>query len=150
LATILYLQFADMSVTTATSFGKWLHDKRLDARLSLESLAGKAKVSKQYLSVLERAAPHALTGKPVTPKPELVERLAKALDADIDEARTAAGYASPSREPQTVKELVERLWDLGIQINFADDLLVDNSPDALERAKASIAAIMQAQFGKFA
>lgn len=59
----------------------------------MEELAGKVGMSKQYISVLERGAPHALTGKAVTPSVEKIEAIAKALGADLDEGLAAAGYA---------------------------------------------------------
>ncbi|MGI8542059.1 MAG: helix-turn-helix domain-containing protein [Aridibacter sp.] len=84
------LQFLDMNENT---FGKWLNEHRTNARLSQQALGDKTGMSKQYISVLERGEPHALTNKPVTPAVDIVDALAKALDRPIDEARLAAGYA---------------------------------------------------------
>lgn len=79
---------------TKNTFGKWLQTHRKEARLSMQALADSVGLSKQYISVLERGQPHALTGKPVTPKKESVDALAVALNRSINEARHAAGYAS--------------------------------------------------------
>ena len=133
------LQFVVMS-----DFGEWLKGKRLDQRLTLETMAHKTGLSKQYISVLERGQPHALTGKPITPKLETVDKIARALGVPSGEARHAAGYAAPITEPQTIRELKERLWDLGIHLELADE--GEDGPEAVERAKASIAALMNAIF----
>lgn len=88
-----YLQFLDMS----RNFADWLKSARKKAGLTMEALADKVSVSKQYISVLERGEPHALTDKPVTPKRELVQSLAKALGGDENEALISAGYIPDSR-----------------------------------------------------
>jgi len=132
------------------AFGNLVARRRLDQNLSQRELARRIGKSATYINYVEQGKNPASRSGLFKPTVEAVDKIAKVLSIPQNEARQAAGYAGIAQEPQTVKELVERLWDLGIQINFADDLLVDNSPDALERAKASIAAIMQAQFGKFA
>jgi transcriptional regulator with XRE-family HTH domain len=87
------LQFVDVN-TSAKDFGEWLRLKRKQAMLSMEALGKKVGVSKQYISVLERAENHALTGKPVTPDREKVEALAKAVGGDVGEALNLAGFSS--------------------------------------------------------
>lgn len=79
------------------TFGKWLQENRKDAQLSMQDLADKVGLSKQYISILERGEPHTLTGKPVTPQKKFVDALAKALNRPINEARYAAGYAGEKR-----------------------------------------------------
>lgn len=80
------------------SFGSWLKNKRTAIRLSgaeLERLSG---VSRQYISNLERELVYERTQNPVQPSVEIVDKLARALGADPDEARLAAGYAPQAPE----------------------------------------------------
>lgn len=92
-----------------TNFAEWLRSARRKAHLTMEVLARKIGKSKQYISVLERGEPHVLTGKPVTPKKAVVESLASALNADVDEALAAAGYASQTQTPPEQVEIIEIL-----------------------------------------
>ncbi len=96
--TIAYLQFVDVKENRAKAFGEWLRQKRKERHLTMEELGRKVGLSKQYLSVLERAEPHALTGKPVTPGIDNVDRIAAALEVDSGEARRMAGYASDDED----------------------------------------------------
>jgi transcriptional regulator with XRE-family HTH domain len=77
------------------TFGQWLFEKRREAGLTQPQLAESAGTSKQYVSNLERDAPHPLTGALPRPKVEIVDALARALGAPIAEARLSAGYAPP-------------------------------------------------------
>lgn len=145
------LQFVDVSLQQ--TFGLWLRTKRTEARMSLQSVANKAGISKQYLSVLERAEPHALTGKPVKPKVELVEQLAKALGADPDEARIAAGFAPESftyGKPQNLQDLFRILSDIGIDgIHFVnEDALRSASPEELQELLDSIRVAVEVTLSK--
>jgi len=135
------LQFVDVATNQASKFGAWARNLRQERRLTIEALAKKAGISKQYLSVLERGQPHALTGKAVTPKVELVDRIAKALNVDADEARLAAGYAPsspveaqgffsgyynlpPDRQElarRQIKGILDSLADKNHDTNYIDD-----------------------------
>jgi transcriptional regulator with XRE-family HTH domain len=75
-------------------FGVWAKKARTEAGLSLEELATKAGISKQYLSVIERAAPQNGTNRPVIPSREVVEAIAVALDLAPEVAREVAGYSA--------------------------------------------------------
>lgn len=109
------LQFLDVE-SRQKDFGAWLRQKRKESFLSMEALGRKVGMSKQYISVLERAANHALTGKPVTPDREKVVALAKALRADPDEALKLAGYASEQ------KNLPDFLYEIDFSLFDAKDL----------------------------
>jgi transcriptional regulator with XRE-family HTH domain len=76
-------------------FGHWLIQKRRAAGLTQRELALKVSISKSYVSALERSKMLAVAGKPVRPKLEKVDALAKALGVPVAEARLAAGYAPP-------------------------------------------------------
>jgi transcriptional regulator with XRE-family HTH domain len=101
------LQSSDAMENQQLVFGQWLRAHRTNKRMTVESLARKAGISKQYLSVLERAPKHPLTGKAVQPKVEIVDRIAKALGVSVDEARIAAGYAPQLLRPVSAKEAIE-------------------------------------------
>jgi transcriptional regulator with XRE-family HTH domain len=99
--TKIRLKFVDVNKT----FAEWLKQARKKSYLSMEALGAKVGVSKQYISVLEKGEPHPLTNKPVTPKRELVEDIAKATGADLNEGLKSAGYA--------------------IEINIPDNLIIE-------------------------
>jgi transcriptional regulator with XRE-family HTH domain len=131
--TQISLQFLDVS-EQSNVFGKWLRQKRKEKFLSMEELGKRAGMAKQYISVLERGEPHALTGKPVTPTVEKVEALAKALDADINEARAAAGYASGDSQ---IPEPVAKAFARSGHLNENDMELIANFVDMLENQRKS-------------
>lgn len=54
------------------TFGKWLKDKRKEARMTQETLAAKARLSTSYISALERHQPHSTTD--AEPQPSLTAR----------------------------------------------------------------------------
>lgn len=105
----------DVGDYDAARFAKWLKTTRENYRpkLSITDLAEKADVSKQYISLLEKGADHHLTNKPVQPALDKVERLAIALDADINEARRAAGYEPIALASGDTHEIVD-----GVKISF--------------------------------
>lgn len=75
------------------SFGKKLQKWREDARINQSELARRVGVSPNYISNLERDySPTAKGGKP-QPSVEVVDKIAKALGINVNEARLAAGYA---------------------------------------------------------
>lgn len=76
------------------TFGKWLSARREAAHLTQQQLAERCGISAVYVSALERDEPNARDGSPRRPRPDKVERLAKALGVSVDEARLAAGYAA--------------------------------------------------------
>lgn len=75
------------------NFGLWLLNRRKQARLTQGQLAERAGISTSYVSTLERGAAHHLTNAPPQPKLDIVDSLARALGATINEARLEAGYA---------------------------------------------------------
>ncbi|HRH44694.1 MAG TPA: helix-turn-helix transcriptional regulator [Pyrinomonadaceae bacterium] len=83
-----------MPQSPAESFALWMSKRREELNITLDVLEVRTGIKKQHLSVLERASPHSLTGKPVVPKRPTVEKIAKGLEAPIQEALNAAGYAS--------------------------------------------------------
>lgn len=87
-----------------SSLGAWLREKRLAAGLSLQDVADRAGVSKQYVNTIEREVPHPESkGKP-RPTQKVVDGLAKAVGAPIAEARLIAGYAPPETGPADVAQ----------------------------------------------
>jgi transcriptional regulator with XRE-family HTH domain len=87
------------------TFGEWLKAKRAELRFSGGDLERRSGVSRQYISNLERGTVQEKSRNPIQPSVEIVEKLAKALDADIDEARLAAGYAPRNGIPAEIKAI---------------------------------------------
>lgn len=105
--------------TIGMTFGKWLIEKRLDAKLTQVQLAERAGISPNYVSALERDEPNARDGSPRRPRVEKVDRIAKALGVPLSDARLAAGYATTTRKPHNVVEFFEALEAIGIQLEPA-------------------------------
>jgi transcriptional regulator with XRE-family HTH domain len=108
-------------------FGVWCRKNRTEQGLSLEDLATKAGISKQYLSVLERAAPQNGTNRPVIPSREVVEAIAVALDLAPEVAREVAGYSADA-ETYDLLEGVQLVFKGELQINLAQkQKLIDSA-----------------------
>lgn len=90
------------------TFGDWLRARRTELGLSQTELERRAKVSKQYISNLERNVRQPISGELIKPSVEVVDRLARALGVPIAEARLKAGYAPPETE-EGPKDLLERM-----------------------------------------
>lgn len=111
--------------------------RRTAAGMTQSALAKRVGVSVSYISALERDEPNAVDGSPRRPRVEKVEKIAKALNADMDEARLAAGFAPlhpRNGKPETLAELLDRLTELGVDnVHFADhDALRDATPEELQ------------------
>jgi transcriptional regulator with XRE-family HTH domain len=124
----------DMPEFDAKIFGAWLRQKREVLRLSVTEVAEKSGLSKQYISLLERAPIHLLTNKPTQPALDKVERIARVLEVDPAEAREMAGYSARNghlEKPQNAAEFAERLREMGfdIQTSFDWELI---GPDQLQ------------------
>jgi transcriptional regulator with XRE-family HTH domain len=101
----------------AMSFGNWLLERRQAKNLKQVDVAKRVGISVSYVSALEREEPGP-TGKIRKPTVEIVDKIARALSANKDEARVAAGFAPEQPlqrpKPQNVAELMERLHELGV------------------------------------
>jgi transcriptional regulator with XRE-family HTH domain len=114
-----------VDTTHQMTFGQWLKTKRAELRISGGDLETRSGVSRQYISNLERELKQEKSGKPVQPSIEIVDKIAKALNSDIDEARIAAGYAPAQLigPPRNRKELLEALERIGVaHIEFHDEI----------------------------
>lgn len=74
------------------TFGEWLKRTRKKQGLTQQQLADRVKVSKQYISNLERNARHGTSGAKPTPSAKVVKRIATGLEVPESEALRAAGY----------------------------------------------------------
>ena len=83
--------------------------RREELGITLDVLEERTKIKKQHLSVLERAAPHSLTGKAVTPKRPTVEKIARGLESPIEDALEAAGYVSQNNSNIETLDLDENV-----------------------------------------
>ena len=113
-------------------FGKLILNGRKAKNLTQGQLAERVGVSVSYISALERGEAGA-TGKDRRPSVELVDKLARALQLDKDEARITAGYAPEQpfsrKPPQTLEELLSALNELGVEGPiFHDEQAVRDAP----------------------
>lgn len=101
-----------MSDETIENLGDWVRVYRKQRGWTQEELRMAAKISKGYVSAIERNAPHSLTGKESTPKAAVLDRIAAALAPSPrlirqyqNEARDLAGLARISdKRPAFVVE----------------------------------------------
>lgn len=119
--------------TFSVTFGQWLSEKRNEARLTQEQLAKRAGISANYVSALERDEPNARDGSPRRPRIEKVERIAKALSVDPNEALDAAGYKGEPKKPTTAKEALELIEKMipGFEGVLLHDGLTDENAERL-------------------
>ena len=129
------------------TFGEWLRFRLQDARLSNAELARKVGVSATYIGNLVRDfSPNTKSGKGRPAEP-VVERIACVLNADVDDALVAAGYAPknrPLKPPTNFAEFVEALEALGIEQfqrfdgPISDDLPPEEYEMLLEQIRAMV------------
>jgi predicted transcriptional regulator len=116
-------------------FGDWLKNRREEAKLSQDGLADLVGVDRQTIYRLENA----LSGT----KRETVNALAEALRVNKAEALNKAGFAVQEngiiQKPKSVVEFIERLNEMGFEIQFDADL-TKLTPDDLQDLIDSIEA----------
>lgn len=107
------LLFIDnMQTYNPNDLALWLKSKRKEARLTMDELAEKSGVSKQYISLLERAAPQTLTDKATRPSEKKLLALVQVLDKSAaNDALTLAGYAVNEQRVSSIAERTARLID---------------------------------------
>jgi transcriptional regulator with XRE-family HTH domain len=128
------LQFVKMN------FSEWLKEQRDKASLTQGELSDRTEglVSVSMISSIESGTRRAsLT---------TVNRLARALGANRDEARIAAGFAPEQPlerdKPQTVSELLSRLDELGVGINHGGLESLPDDPDTLAAILQDIETVL--------
>lgn len=92
------------------TFGQWLERKRKAAGLNQTELAERSRVTKATISLYE-------LDRINQPRRSQVDKIAKALNVPLDEARDAAGYKAPgliSERPKSAAEFFEALERLGV------------------------------------
>ena len=128
------------------TFSEWLAEQMKRQGYNQTSLATRAGVSPQYIGVLVRNDPHSLTGKPIVPAVEVVDKIAKALGVPQAEARLAAGYA-PAKVSEDVEaqirqsvfaDLYEKFMKLPADAKEGIEPFVDLLNREIEKRLASI------------
>jgi transcriptional regulator with XRE-family HTH domain len=99
-----YFEKGDYQMAKTSPFGQWLKKWRLARKLTQVELARKADCGQSIISQHERGVRQEVGGDFIRPEPDLVERLATALDRPVEEARALAGYL-PSPAPVTMKDV---------------------------------------------
>ncbi len=85
------------------ALGSMIKVARKQMRLSQDDLANAVNISKAYLSQIEMAKPHAVTGKSIRPTEKVLDRIASVLALPPNELRRCAGFAS--LESQSISEV---------------------------------------------
>jgi transcriptional regulator with XRE-family HTH domain len=84
----------DNLVANTVELGKWIKDNRKAKGLTLEELASQAGMSKQYLSMIERAVGQPGSGNPVVPSRDIIRNICRILHVSPAEPFRLAGYAT--------------------------------------------------------
>lgn len=105
------------------NFGDWLRSKIRENDISNAELARRVDVSPTYIgNLLRNYSPNSKTGS-IRASEKIVESIAKALNAPIDEARTAAGYAAKNQTVPVPKPIIEALAREGT-LHPDDEILI--------------------------
>ena len=83
------------------TLGEYMRSARLKRRLSLQQLANAAGVHKSYLGRLE-------LGQLKQPSPEVLQKIARALDIEYENLFALTGYRLPDELPSLVPYLRSR------------------------------------------
>jgi transcriptional regulator with XRE-family HTH domain len=84
----------DNLVANTVELGKWIRDNRKIKGMTLEELSARAGMSKQYLSMIERAVGQPGSGNPVVPSRDIIRNICKALHVSPTEPFRMAGYTT--------------------------------------------------------
>lgn len=129
-------------------FGSMVSKRRIELNLSQRELAKRIHKSATYINYVEQGKNPAARSGTFRPTVDAVDSIAKVLSLDINEARLAAGYApldSTIHQPDTIRELMEALYKLGIVDHIELDRNdLDDSPESLERLRMSLGAAITA------
>jgi transcriptional regulator with XRE-family HTH domain len=77
----------------STAFGSWLRRNRTERRWTQETLGERTGCAASYISTLENAKPHSISGGTIQPSEAWIANLANAFDCPLSEARLMAGYS---------------------------------------------------------
>ena len=113
------------------TFGQRLREKMGESGIKPAELSRRSGVTKQNIDRLLNATPHPITGALPTTTRETVEKLAPALDWDLNDALLAAGLApnAPTDDELVADGLFSGYYDL--------------SPEQQRLARKQIAAIIR-------
>lgn len=111
------------------SFGKWLSSRREDARLTQQEVADRVGISFSYVSALERDVPNSRDGSPRRLRASKVEKLAKVLGVDVNEARLAAGYNPVSSGVLSLSARGEFSFESRANLQNDDSVPLDVDPE---------------------
>jgi transcriptional regulator with XRE-family HTH domain len=100
--------FTEMSKT----FNEALREKLSEKQIKPAELARRAKITKQNIGRIINNTRHPITGALPSTTRETVEKIANALDWDINEALTLAGYAPETNYPPEFARQFNRLNEL--------------------------------------
>jgi transcriptional regulator with XRE-family HTH domain len=123
--------------TNTMTFGEWLRKKLKDRDMSNARLARLSNLSPTYIGNLVRDfSPNSRSGK-IRPSEEAVAGIVKALGADLNEARLAAGYA-PVADSSTSIPITD---DIRVVLERRE--LTPDEAEEFERAVATAVAIAE-------
>lgn len=110
-------------------FGKWLRARRLDLGLTQAELGERIDRTGQAISAYECGTVRSTSGRKIRLDVSVVDALARALQAPINEAREAAGYAPVLKSSQPSPAVVQAT-------RYLEDLPTDDQEGLLAQIKA--------------
>lgn len=115
-----------------TMFGERLQEKLTEAGITAAELARRSGVTKQNIGRLLNNTPHSITGASPKAEKPTVEKLAKALKWNLDEALIAAGYAPENAAP-AIPESVKEAFAREGRLTKKDEILLAGMIETLKK-----------------
>lgn len=117
----------------ADTFGAWLKEKRKASGMNRAELAEKSRVTRATISLYE-------LDKVEQPRKSQIDKIAKALNVPVDEARRAAGYAAP--ESNDAHDILD---EVRISFMHASSLTDEQKEEILRSVRRTVAGIKAEQ-----
>lgn len=105
----------DLDAQNARNFSLWLKSQLREKGWSMTRLASEAGVSPQLISVYVGVKPDPKTLKPILPKSATVEKIAKALNVPLEDARRSVGLYESHPTPISAADLSGEVFGRKLQ-----------------------------------
>ncbi len=126
-------------IIMAPKFSDYLREALAKANIKPAELARRSGVTKQNIGRLLHDTRHPESNALPQTTIETVEKLAKELNLDLDEARLAAGFAPTNiSKPTNAAEFLAALESLGVTQLHAFEGTTNKSPEEYERLLDSV------------
>lgn len=142
-----YEEYAEWQFEARTGYSKaeWKRKKRRPKpRFTLAEIAKQTGYSPAYINDRERALPHRITGEPVQPGRDYIEKIASVTGANAKIGRRLAGWSETDDIP-TVQEMKDIFYAQGgiIVDRNRQNIITALSPEAAEMVAKAFLKMVQ-------